>query len=556
MCYTLQTQSCVNLLHRKNKFLTITLKFKVLDRLFFRGFIGPCLLAFFIVEFVLVMQTLWRVIDSILGQGYGLLDFMELIYYFGIASIPMALPLTVLLSSVMVYGDMAEKHELSSAKSSGISFIRLLRPGFVIAFCVFCLSILASNVLKPEANRGFHEKLRDMKTNKLTFAFDEQIFNNEFKGFSIRIGKKYEDGRTLDDVMIYNHTDADHSIVNMIRAQHGEMYTTPDKKYLIMDLVDGYQHTEIREESSDRLRKGHNAMARPVSIFKFHTLRKVFNLTEMLDLHKVNVDYKAYEMMNTLELFDAIDSFNVQRETAISDNIHEFVLFTKPRPDASKQYKAKKKLGAEFQESLKKVSEKSVPTSSQIEMKLAKQARIARAREKTKSKYQSDLKIFPENITPKTKSLREIVEIGKLDKVMELMKKNTMALQNHNGNHRQEVHMINRTKARYVFSLHQIYSKAMVCIIFLFIGAPAGAIVRKGGFGYPLLIAIGFFLTFVMSDIIGKKLMDSGAVSAPLGAWLPCLLLIPPAIYLSWRALHDNRPLIKPLFSKMIKRFK
>ena len=162
------------------------MKLPVLDKLFLKGFIGPCFLAFFIVEFVLIMQRLWKDIDSILGKGYGFFDFIELIYYFALASIPMALPLTILLSSVMVFGDMAEKYELSSVKSAGISFLRILKPGLMVAFGVFLFSILSSNYVKPAAYKGFFQKIRDMKTNKLTFAFDEKIFNKSKQKYTRR----------------------------------------------------------------------------------------------------------------------------------------------------------------------------------------------------------------------------------------------------------------------------------------------------------------------------------------------------------------------------------
>jgi len=111
--------------------------------------------------------------------------------------------------------------------------------------------------------------------------------------------------------------------------------------------------------------------------------------------------------------------------------------------------------------------------------------------------------------------------------------------------------MIDSTRSRYIFILHQIYSYATVCFLFLFIGAPAGAIIKKGGFGYPLLIAIGFYIAFVLSDIIGEKLSNSGALHPILGAWVPCLILLPFAAYLTWRALHDNRPLLRKGFTKV-----
>ncbi len=496
------------------------------------------------------MQRLWKEIDKILGKGYGPLDFVELMYYFSLVMIPLALPLTILLSSVMVYGDMAEKYELSSAKSAGISFIRLLMPGFVVATGVFFFSILASNVIKPSVNRSFEKKMRDMKTNSLTFAFDEKIFNREFKDFSIRVGKKYDDGRTLDDIMIYDHTDQDNSVYHMTRAKHGEMYTSSDRKYLVMDLKDGYQVKEVRGQSAVRNHKGFNSYARPMMRIKFANLRKVFNLAEMLDNSIVNISYKEYDMMNTSELLTVIDSMSISAQEVRDKNRHNFNILKNPLTDTT----------ARTEEMLEMTKAESNNITKKIELAAKKKGLKKRFSKKPMIKKDnfstpdSLISIKTDWIKEEVSSIMDVITVKNKKKLLELSQKNAYALSSFNGNNKNEVTVIDRTKARYVFSLHQIYSRALVCIIFLFIGAPAGAIVKKGGFGYPLLIAIGFYITFVMSDIIGKKLMGSGALSPEAGAWLPCLILIPFAVYLSWRALNDSKPIIIPFIKSILKR--
>ena len=484
------------------------------------------------------MQKLWQQIDKILGKGYGMIDYLELIYYFALGIIPLALPLTILLSSVMVYGDMAEKYELSSLKSSGVSFTRMLYPGLIIAFVVASFSIIASNYLKPKANEGFQTKIRLMRTNKLTFAFDEKIFNKEFKDFSIRVGKKYDDGETLEDVMIYDHTDPDDSVVNMIRAKRGKMYTTPDVKYLVMDLEDGYQVKEVRGESADQLRSRYNDFARPMIKFDFETLRKTFDLAEVLDLSMVNVSYRQYEMMNTNQLINVIDSLNQRKQEVRDENVHEFSLLIDPEEqpvmnEAARNYDVNNRPGM-TQQSKNRIVKKVAPKKP---TKIKKEFKI--------------VEFFPERLNDETKSIIELAEFDNVIPILESVRKNTNALRASNGNSRQESRLIKNSNKKYIFELHQMYAYALICIIFLFIGAPAGAIVRKGGFGYPVLIAIGFYLTFVMSNIFGRKMMLSGAIGPISGAWLPCVLLIPFAIYLSWRALHDNRPLLTPALKRL-----
>ncbi|MBK6785826.1 MAG: LptF/LptG family permease [Saprospiraceae bacterium] len=151
---------------------------KILDKLISKSFIGPSLLSFFVAIFVLVMQFLWKYIDEILGKGFTVFDLIELIFYFSVTLIPMALPITVLISSVMVYGDMAEKYELSSFKSAGVSMVRLLLPGFMIALLIAGFSFLSSNVLKPNANFQFQKRLSTLRNQKLPLPLKKEYLTD------------------------------------------------------------------------------------------------------------------------------------------------------------------------------------------------------------------------------------------------------------------------------------------------------------------------------------------------------------------------------------------
>jgi len=468
-------------------------------------------------------------------------DYLELVAYFALSSIPKALPLTVLLSSVMVFGDMAERYELTSIKSAGISFMRILRPGLMVASIVFTFSVLTSNLIKPDAYKGFFSKMRDMKTNKLTFAFDEKIFNQEFKNFSIRIGEKDGDGRQMNDVMIYDHTDSDASVVNMIRAKKGEMYTTPDRKFLVMDLFDGYQVKEIREGASTTERQRYYAYARPMIRYTFSSLRKVFNLTDMLDLNQVNISYKDYEMMNTLELINVVDSLNTEQVDIKENNVQDYVVL---RRDATLKPGGTKKTNKAA------LTDKMASVTKPSNLK-TKQRGPSAKKSALKVGYADKPIIDTTLISDSTVSLFELITSGEKKEFLERIDKNAISIITSSNNQKNASKLIDKLKARYKYTLHEIYSLATVCIIFLFIGAPSGAIIKKGGFGYPLLIAIGFYIAFILTNIIGKKLSDSGAVDPIIGAWFPCIVLLPFAVYLSWRALHDNRPFVNSIFRRL-----
>jgi lipopolysaccharide export system permease protein len=492
-----------------------------------KGFIGPYLLAFFIVEFVLVMQYLWKVIDDILGKGYGILDYLELLFYLSVALIPLALPLTVLLSSVMVYGDMSEKYELSSLKSAGISLNRMIMPGLIIALVTCGFSILASNVLKPQANEDFIIKIRRMKTNQLTFVFDEKIFNKEFRNYSIWIDKKHSDGRTIEGIMIYDHTDADKSVMNLIVAERGEMYTVENQKFLVMDLEDGYQIKEIRAETADKSFRSFGAPARPVSRFKFKKLRKSFELARLLNMSITNIQGQQYEMMNTNELLTAIDSLHMD----IEENLRANILNLNNRPKARNPVIKFK----ENEDPENKNVNKTNPALNQIRVS------------PVDTNYMIDTTriLTEENVS----SLVHLIPWHTRKEIVQASIRSSKALEDRIRSKLNENKMKHFEIRKYGIRLHQQYAWAFVCIIFLFIGAPAGAIVRKGGFGFPILIATGFYMAFIILKIIGEKLMKGDTLDAPMAAWLPCIVLTPFAIFLTYKALNDRKLFESAIFT-------
>ena len=322
-----------------------------------------------------------------------------------------------------------------------------------MATCVFFFSILASNVLKPQANRGFEKKMRDMKTNSLTFAFDEKIFNKEFKDFSIRVGKKYDDGRTLDDIMIYDHSDQDNSVYHMTRAKHGEMYTSSDRKYLVMDLKDGYQNKEVRAQSSDRTHKGFNAYGRPMMRIKFATLRKVFNLSEMLDNNIVNVSYKEYDMMNSAELMTVIDSMGQSVQQIKHDNRHKFNTLKNPLTDTSARTQEMLEMsGVEFNNIKKKVN---LAAKNRAPKKVISNYSIKKDHYSTPD---SVISIRTDWDKSEVASILDIITVEKRKKLIEMSQKAAQSLSSINGNNKNEVTILERVRSRYVFSLHQILS--------------------------------------------------------------------------------------------------
>ncbi|MEL6943665.1 MAG: LptF/LptG family permease, partial [Bacteroidota bacterium] len=177
---------------------------KIIDRLLLKSFLPPFSVTFFIALFVLIMQFLWKWIDDIAGKGVGLLFILEMLAYMCISLIPLALPIAVLISSVMVMGNLAERYELSSFKSAGVSLTRVMVPLMFLTFAISIFSYFCSDKLIPISNLKYQSRLYDIKNQKPTLSLEEGVFNDDFQGFSIRIGNKKEDNKTIENVLMYD----------------------------------------------------------------------------------------------------------------------------------------------------------------------------------------------------------------------------------------------------------------------------------------------------------------------------------------------------------------
>ena len=214
---------------------------KKLDGLLVKSFLPPFVVTFFIALFVLVMQTLWLYIDDIAGKGIGFFLMVELVGYMSVSMIPMALPVAVLISSVMVMGNLAERYELSSIKSAGVSLWRTMRPLMVVTLSIGLFSFFCSNYFIPVSNLKFKSRLHDIKNQKPALSMEESLFNQDFQGFSIRLGDKLPDNQTIREVLLYDNTEANKGLLNMVTADSGQMFGSKDGKYFVMPLYNGTQ---------------------------------------------------------------------------------------------------------------------------------------------------------------------------------------------------------------------------------------------------------------------------------------------------------------------------
>ena len=293
----------------------MSLRLKKLDLLILRSFMGPFVVTFFVVLFALVMQTFWLYMDELLGKGLGGLLMTQLLLNWAATLIPMALPLGVLLAAIMTFGNLGENYELVAIKSSGISLFRFMRPLTVFIIIISVGAFLFNNYVIPVANLKTFSLLYDMRNQKPTMNIREGVFNKDIDGVAIRVGKKEKDGRTIKDVIIYDHSKS-RGNENVVIAKDGKMYPSPDGHYLIFELHDGWRY----EESNS---KGNNEQTR----MHFGKWFKVFDLSKFAFSRTKEELFKGNEvMMNVGQLSHNIDSNKIK----LNNTVREFNRFLRP----------------------------------------------------------------------------------------------------------------------------------------------------------------------------------------------------------------------------------
>lgn len=272
---------------------------KKLDKVILKTFIGPFMGTFFVVLFVLLMQIIWKYIDDLVGKGLDLLTIFRFVIYASATMVTLALPIAILLSAIMTFGQLGENYELVAIKSAGISLLRFMRPLLFVALLLCSVTFLFANYIIPVANLKFEMLWNDIYHKSPAFDLKEGVFYNGFQGYSIKIAKKEKDKTTLRDVLIYEKAYGPQD--NTIISQSGVMKISPDKKYLQFTLVNGNRY----EEKGDNFNPNNTEYIR----LSFKEYNKIFDLSQ-LDI-KATADsvYKnASGMLNIKQLNKALDS--------------------------------------------------------------------------------------------------------------------------------------------------------------------------------------------------------------------------------------------------------
>lgn len=535
---------------------------KIIDRLVIKSFVGPFIVTFGIAVFFFLMQTLWFYIDDIAGKGLGFFFVMELLAYKCVSLIPMAMPLAILISSVMVLGGMAEHYELASIKSSGTPLLRVMRSLIVFGVAAAFLSYYCSATLIPVANLKFGSRMYDVQQQKPALRLDEGIFNDDFQGFSIHIGKKERDGKTIRDVLIYDHSERSKGQYSQISAREGEMFSSNDGKYFVMNLKNGYQYIEVSPASP-----GRSGGKYPFVRTSFDQWTKVFDLGEF-DLSRTNEElFKSNRtMMSIPELRSAIDSIDVRmydRRMTFSSQLKSYyafletdsTLYTEEEPVEDgpivTDSTASIDVALSLPDTILPVQIDSLfEDSSFVSGQHVNQAPPGSFRKKQQQLQRpaANIRRLPTVVSAQiiNKDLDEYEHFAQTfepverNKMYDRSKTFLLSIQNQAESAERAMRTMRETQVKYSYEMWTKYSIAAVCIIFVFVGAPMGAIVRKGGFGYPILISVIFFMLFVILTIFCRKIADAFVLPPLMAAWVPAAVMLPIGLVLTRKAMNDS----------------
>ena len=437
-----------------------------------KSFLGPFIATFFIAIFLLLMQFLWKYIDDLIGKGLDAFQVSQLIMYSIARFIPLALPIAVLISSVMVIGKLGEDYELAALQSSGISLLKIMKPIFLIVIVISSFSYIFSNYIMPIANFKGGSLLYDIKKKKPALNIKEGIFYNDIDGYSIKIETKSDNGNTLNNILIYDHTNNSGN-KKVIIAESGNMNITNDERYMELNLINGISYIEIEEIKKSK-KNPHRKISFDKELIRFDLAS--FNIKNSELLYKGH-----YAMLNNQQLLNSIDSLkNIV-------TIKEKLIYSR----LEKNYHYKQDINQDFNNDIIKINKNRI--------------------------YETAIN--------KLRVLRSVCKSNSYD--LEYKKK-----------------IISKHKIEW----HRKISIAFSCIIMFLIGAPLGAIVRKGGFSIPLLMSIILFVIFYVTSIIGEKSAKDLIISPIAGMWMANIIFFPISIYLIMQALRNSSlPKIKDL---------
>lgn len=474
-----------------------------------RSFIGPFLVTFAISMFILIMQFFWKYIDDLMGKGIETFIIVELLFYVSASLIPLALPLAILLSSIMTMGNLSENNELTALKASGLSLYRILKPLTVVVFLIAVGTFYFANYIIPIANYKWHSIIFDIQNTKIASIITPGVYTKELDGYAIKVASEDPKG-IYNDIIIQDLTNQNE--LKTIRAKEATLYKANNGKYLFFNLVDGTVSEELATQhpvySPDGQRQVNESSNRPARRTKFDQATYKIDLSGF-SLNKSDDDLfkDSYEMLTVFQLQHELDSVlksarGVQENFLVGfKNSHEYF-----------QSKSMLKMLDTVQNDVKYAKTPLTPIS-----KLTNQEQLSAC----------------------------TASISKLDNKIKNL---SSQFAYKNG--------MNKNIQNYWVEFHRKFALTYAIIVLFFVGAPLGAIVKKGGFGAPVVIASLLFMVYFVLNTIGENLIFSEVLSPFIGMWFPSIILTPIALILLRAAANDSPVFDKEAWVKLFRIFK
>lgn len=450
---------------------------KILDKYILKSFLIPFFATFFVVLFVLVMQALWVAFEAIAGKGIGIIFILKFLYYTSLMVSAQTLPIAILLSSIMALGSLSENYEFAAAKSAGVSLIRLMRPLIVFTFLLSVLNFFFLNNVYPYAVLKQKNLTFNIKKKKPVLALVAGSFNSEIPGYQIKFDEKYgKEENFLKNVLIYDLSSGKGN-KKVITAKNGRIDSEEGSKYMTLTLFDGYFY----EDYVNKNRRFDQIDKMPAS--EAHFKEYSFNIDissfseEDLDDEKFR---KGHNMLSLGQLNDTLP--------IMQDNYKSYVVL-KAKTFAKRVNFDDITLPVD---SLKKYNlESNILENFNLESKLS---------------------------------------------ILEIANSTAQNLQNNIVTNAKNFRFQRKRVNLYDVEFYNRISFSLSCLVLFFIGAPLGSIIRKGGFGVPMIFAISIYVIYFFTNQFGRNLAEESSVTAIFGSWIAVFLMLPFCFLLTRRA--------------------
>lgn len=438
--------------------------------------------------FFLIMQFLWKYIDDLIGKGLEITVLLKLLFYVSATLIPLALPLAVLFSSIMTYGNLAEHNELTALKSAGLSLLKIMRPMFVFVVFLSLGAFYFTNYMLPVANYKWRTIIYDIQEKKPTFGITAGVFYNDIENHSIRVDKKNDNTGELEGVLIYQFSPGTSG--KTIKAKKGQMLKSENDRYLLLKLTSGTMYEKLAPSEVKDAKYPFQKSFFEEAIIKFDL--------SGFQMQKSNEDLfkRDFEMLNVVQLNESIDSLYGKYNSSLQDFSEtlrkKYVLLNDDyKVDTSRRDSSGNRIIQDF---------KAVDTIIHID-----------------KINQSELKVALTDAQNEIRSMKDMLHGQVTYKDAQ-----------------------KRVIDQFITALHKKFTLSVAILVLFFIGAPLGAIIKKGGLGTPLIFAVLFFLLYYILTIMGENMVASGFIVPWKGMWISTLILTPIGLFLTYKAANDS----------------